>query len=76
MSLREAINNMCRHCIYDCQSSGNWRQQVEACTSQECPLFAVRPRSRGMTRVRDRSDEFSGDVQQIGTVSEHLGGVG
>lgn len=51
MSLRNAINAMCRHCIYDQKSPGNWRQQVEACTAPLCPLFEVRPRSKGMKRV-------------------------
>jgi hypothetical protein len=47
MSLRKAINDMCRWCIYDPLSGlGNWRKQVEGCTSPECPLFPYRPKSR------------------------------
>jgi hypothetical protein len=43
-SLRKAINDKCRHCIYDPHSgSGTWRQQVSACTSKQCPLYPVRP---------------------------------
>lgn len=42
-SLRAAINAMCRQCIYDPNGSGTWRQQVEACTSPNCPLYPVRP---------------------------------
>lgn len=45
-SLREAIDNKCRSCIYDPAAPGRWRQQVEACTVTACPLFAVRPRGR------------------------------
>lgn len=46
MSLRKAINAMCKECIYDGSSgSGTWRQQVEACTSPKCPLFPYRPKS-------------------------------
>jgi hypothetical protein len=37
---------MCKDCIYDPVAGGNWRQQVSACTSPECPLFAFRPVSR------------------------------
>lgn len=47
MSLRAAINAKCKECIYDPMGGGgNWRQQVEACTSRSCPLFPVRPTSR------------------------------
>lgn len=42
-SLRAAINAMCKGCIYDKFQPGNWRQQVEACTSPGCPLYPVRP---------------------------------
>ena len=45
MSLRKAVNEKCRECIYDKQASGTWRQQVEGCTSLDCPLYLVRPRS-------------------------------
>jgi len=47
-SLLGAIDAKCRECIYDPKSgTGTWRQQVEACTSQTCPLFQVRPMSEG-----------------------------
>jgi len=43
-SLRKAINDKCRECIFDPNGGGgNWRQQVEACTSPSCPLYPVRP---------------------------------
>lgn len=46
-SLRKAINDKCRSCIYDPLSGlGNWRQQVSACTIVTCPLYPVRPVSR------------------------------
>lgn len=42
--LRDCINRMCKSCIYDqIGGKGTWRQQVEACTSYECPLYPVRP---------------------------------
>ena len=48
MSLRAAINAKCKECIYDpIGGRGNWRQQVEACTSYRCPLYPVRPVSSG-----------------------------
>jgi len=47
MSLRKAINNKCKECIYDEKGGGTWRQQVEACTATKCPLYPVRPVSSG-----------------------------
>lgn len=45
-SLRKAINEKCKDCIYDNLAPGNWRQQVEACTCvTSCPLWNVRPKS-------------------------------
>lgn len=46
-SMRKAIDAMCKHCIYDENGTGNWRQQVEACTAPKCPLFDLRPVSSG-----------------------------
>ena len=45
VSLRKSINDKCKECIYDpIAGGGTWRQQVEKCTSPNCPLFEVRPR--------------------------------
>jgi hypothetical protein len=47
MSLRKAINDKCKECLYDQSGGGgNWRQQVTACTSFSCPLYPHRPVSR------------------------------
>ena len=41
---RGRVNAKCIECIYDEKSgSGTWRQQVEACTSTDCPLYPLRP---------------------------------
>lgn len=58
MSLRKAINDMCRACIYDpVAGRGTWRQQVEACTSRKYPLYPVRPVSTaGGAEVEDSGD--------------------
>ena len=43
-SLRAAINDKCKECIYDdIGGAGTWREQVTACTSRTCPLYPVRP---------------------------------
>ena len=52
MSLRKAINDKCRECIYDpIGGDGNWRQQVMACTAPKCPLYPVRPISKPDNRA-------------------------
>jgi hypothetical protein len=44
LSLRAAINAMCRSCLYDPgNGNGGWREQVEVCSSSNCPLHPVRP---------------------------------
>ena len=54
ISLRKAINEKCKECIYDRLQPGNWRQQVEGCLSPRCPLFAVRPTSKGAKLAPER----------------------
>ena len=47
VSLRGAINAKCKDCIYDPLSGlGAWREQVEGCTSYNCPLYPYRPTSK------------------------------
>lgn len=61
-SLRKCINDKCKQCIYDpVGGAGNWRQQTEACTSRDCPLYDVRPVSKG--QKDDESGEESCDEQ-------------
>lgn len=45
--LRAKIDAKCFECIYDPTQEGTWRKQVEKCASRVCPLFTVRPGSRG-----------------------------
>ena len=47
LSLRKAINDKCKDCIYDPMDSGagTWKQQVQACQCQICPLWKVCPLS-------------------------------
>ena len=45
-SLRSAIDAMCKSCIYDPgNGNGAWREQVQGCSSSNCPLHPVRPSS-------------------------------
>ena len=45
MTRQQAINAKCKDCIYDPLDRGTWRQQVEACTFIDCPLYEYRPKS-------------------------------
>lgn len=47
-SLRGAINQHCRDCVYDPmdKGAGTWRMQTEACTVTHCALYEVRPVSK------------------------------
>ena len=42
---RARVDAKCVDCIYDECAPGNWRQQVEACASPDCPLWDIRPKS-------------------------------
>lgn len=44
-SLRAAINDKCRDCIYDSSAPGTWRQQVTLCSSASCPLWYAQPQT-------------------------------
>ena len=44
--LRARINAHCVACIYDNQSVGTWRKQVEDCTVEDCSLYDVRAKCR------------------------------
>lgn len=50
-SLRAAIDAKCRDCTYDPGGGGTWREQVEACSSANCPLHPLRPISARKTRA-------------------------
>ena len=50
--LRGKIDAKCCECIYDpIGGPGTWKQQVEACTSYDCPLYTVRPKSETKNAV-------------------------
>jgi len=53
MSLRKAIDNKCRDCIYDELERGAWREQVARCTIRECALWPVRPKSTSARLAQD-----------------------
>ena len=42
--LRGRVDAHCVSCVYEEGQGGSWRQQVQACTVTECPLYPVRAR--------------------------------
>ena len=55
-SMRAAINAKCKDCIYDKEGVGTWRAQVGACTSTDCPLYVVRPKSITRKVIKDDNE--------------------
>lgn len=43
VSLRTAIDDNCRTCIFDSAAAGTWRQQVTLCSVTSCSIYPVRP---------------------------------
>ena len=43
ISLRKAINQKCRSCVYDEANVGSWLVQVTLCSCVDCPLYSARP---------------------------------
>ena len=48
-SRKQAIEAFCKACICDPTWDGTWRQQTEACETNDCPLYDFRPTSRTNT---------------------------
>ena len=63
-SLREAINSKCKDCIFDDQYPGNWKEQVTACSSIDCPLWTVRPVTSGEAPSRLLFEALSEDIAE------------
>lgn len=57
-SLKRAIENHCKDCIYDEAAAGSWRSQVEACADKTCNLWEVRPVTIG-TREANRTKRIA-----------------
>lgn len=59
ISMRKAINEKCKDCIYDPLSGlGTWRKQVTGCTSPDCALFPFRPLSDDSDELKVRQAEW------------------
>lgn len=75
-SLRAAINAMCRQCIHDPGSRGNWREQVAACSSANCPLHPFRPISSSRLRETMSAATSVGSNQISCALAPKIGQIG
>ena len=75
MSLRKAINNKCRECLYDpIGGNGTWLNQVADCTSFSCALHSVRPIPR-VSPVESGLSIIARENRQNGALKARLGGA-
>ena len=66
MSYKTAVVAKCKECIYDpISGAGTWRQQVEACTSHNCPLFDYRPKSKSTDSSKKGYSASDFDAPQV-----------
>lgn len=54
MSIRKAINEKCKDCIYDSLAGGTWREQVGNCLDTTCALHPYRPLSENQKAPTNR----------------------
>lgn len=66
MSLRSAINAMCRDCICDPLDAGSAAQQIACCVSTDCPLHPVRPITTTAIPIR-LLDDYHIALEQLDT---------
>ncbi|GGG04001.1 MULTISPECIES: hypothetical protein [Cysteiniphilum] len=71
LSLRKAINDKCKDCIYDPldNGAGTWRQQVEACKCKNCPIWKVRPLSSTKINSKVVNDANTGHLTDKSTLT-------
>ena len=66
MSRKAAIEAMCKACIYDpWGGGGTWRQQTEACTSGNCPLYPYRPLSEKRATEDEKQAMDDGELPTV-----------
>ena len=66
MSMRKAINEKCKDCIYDPESGlGTWRQQISDCTMPDCALYPYRPLSEPYKAANPAPKRVMSEKQRI-----------
>ena len=77
---QQAINAMCKSCVYDDQANGTWREQTEGCGIPSCPLYELRPVSAA-TRKQRSEERFNAlsesekiiEIEKRKAIGERLG---
>jgi len=70
MTRQQAINAMCKACIYDpIAGYGTWRRQVANCTSFSCALYQYRP----LPRRKNTDPRKSEQMRQLREKREDIG---
>ena len=65
-SLKQAIADKCKDCIYDPLAGGTWREQVESCRSTRCALWPVRPITVATLNAnRKKANEATVDIDSL-----------
>lgn len=66
-SMKQAIADKCRDCIYDSAVPGTWREQVEMCRSEKtCALWPYRPITVAtMNKTRKENNEQAAKISSI-----------
>ena len=70
MSLRNAINQKCKDCIFDEEVEGGWIQQVSQCELTDCSLWEHRPKPR---RTSSQSPKMTSNQCHFEIISNDQG---
>jgi len=62
MSRTKALNEYCKGCIYDKLAAGTWREQVENCASQHCPLWQHRPMTVATVNLHRKGKDVGSEL--------------
>ena len=82
MSLRKAVDQHCKDCIYDDHSKGNWRQQVTLCSVTNCALWPHRPKTRStipesvLRWYGVEKGDFEPSIANLGARPQRMAGEG
>jgi hypothetical protein len=60
---KQAVEAMCKSCIYDALEPGTWREQVQDCLCTDCPLYELRPVP--IQVQRSKSKKGNQDTRQL-----------
>jgi len=73
MSLRKAVYENCKKCIYDNLAPGTWLQQVTLWPIKTCRLYGVRPQTKALTPQNVLSYYQVGKTGTSGNLTSNCG---